>query len=181
MGDHWNEFCQYLQDDDPRGVERLIDDGFSPDSSHSKSGSTALETAAKAGREDVVKILLEAGAKPNTQFDFLERASGRILKGRTALMHAANERVVKTLVSHGADPSLCDASGLSALRHFILQRSQTLVSALVPSVPEGELVAAKEFLRGKRVSAVIAASASFAEFVSWVAESVDAELARRNT
>lgn len=179
MVDYWLEFCKRLQFEDASSIQDLIASGFSPNSSHSKSGSTALDTASKFGREDVVHVLLEAGAEPNVAIDFLERASGRVLKGRTALMHAANERVVSRLVSGGADPNMCDAAGISALRHFMLQRSRSLVNALLPHVSRTELVASREFLRGPHFAKIVQTSGDSDQFFAWVTERLNAELAER--
>ncbi len=61
-----------------------------------KDGSTALTVAARAGRSDVLSILLDAGADPNV-----------IENGYTALKYAAtqgNIEIISLLLEAGADP-----------------------------------------------------------------------------
>jgi ankyrin repeat protein len=73
-----------------------------------------------------IDLLLDAGAKVNTQIIgsrtntgiLLAYVSGRDQEGRTALFTAAEggrDRVVKHLLDRGADPSLRDAAGKTAL------------------------------------------------------------------
>ncbi len=74
----------------------------------SKYGRTPLHTAAYEGRFDVVKLLLEHGADPNTQDK----------DGRTPLHWAALRGlvdVVRLLLVHGADPTVEDEDGKTPL------------------------------------------------------------------
>ena len=70
-------------------------------------GATALHLAAVQGRLDVVRLLLDRGAR----VDALDT------NGRTPLMWAAaagRADAVKELLARGADPRLADSEGMSA-------------------------------------------------------------------
>lgn len=93
------------------------------------SGSAAAAAGNAAATDRTLKtidILLAAGADINAQITdsrtktavIVSYVQGRDQEGRTALMAAAergNERLVRHLLERGADPSLRDASGKTAL------------------------------------------------------------------
>lgn len=71
--------------------------------------------------EDELREVLDAGASPNELFAF----------GRTPLMHAAdNEDLVRLLLERGADPSLRDEAGATALHYAALADDGATVFAL---------------------------------------------------
>lgn len=79
-----------------------------------------LLTAIDAG-DDELKEALDAGASANERFEF----------GRTPLMHAADdEDLVRLLIEHGADPTLRDDAGATALHYAALSDDSATVFAL---------------------------------------------------
>src|SRR6202140_5525971 len=78
-------------------LERLIKAGADPNPPLTKYGDTALMMAARTGRTDAIKVLLDHAAQVNAK-----EAWG----DTTALMWAVSERhpdAAKLLVEHGAD------------------------------------------------------------------------------
>lgn len=172
-------FCEQIKADDATGVLALLETGFSPNSTHSKSGGTALDMAAKSGRERILKTLLIAGANPNIAFDYIERASNRILKGRTALMHSATPAIARELLASGADANARDGAGFSALEHFILQRSQLLVSAVVQAVSDQELILTLSRLDSNHFKRIYQFSQDLVSFVDFARSVIRDELTHR--
>ncbi|MBL4576403.1 MAG: ankyrin repeat domain-containing protein [Opitutaceae bacterium] len=94
----------------------LIDAGAKPDIYNYYEG-TALIPAAEKGHVDTVKLLLE---KSKIDIDHVNRP------GWTALMEAVissdggdviHQQIIKLLLAHGADSSIADKEGISALEH----------------------------------------------------------------
>ena len=78
-------------------IERLIQAGADPNVPLSKTGDTALMMAARTGKVEAAKVLLDHGAQVNAKENW---------GGTTALMWAVSERhpeVVQLLVDHAAD------------------------------------------------------------------------------
>ena len=78
-------------------IEKLIKAGANPNASLSKFGDTALMLAARTGKVDAVKLLVDNGAQVNA----IETWGGT-----TALMWAVSERhldTAKMLIARGAD------------------------------------------------------------------------------
>lgn len=89
---------------DVQFLRRLIRHGVPPNQTNDK-GYTALHMAVLCGNEEVVQLLLEAGARPNTQ-----EKTGR----RTPLYDAVRlgyHGIVATLLNGKADPDIPDSSG----------------------------------------------------------------------
>ena len=77
-------------------IGSLLKAGEDPNAVVSDVGDTALMLAARTGKPDALKVLLEHGADPNKTNN----------EGQTALMWAAAEKnaaAIKTLIDHGAD------------------------------------------------------------------------------
>ena len=91
-----------------QAVRLLLDGGASVDAIDGE-GVTPLVLAAYRGQTDVVKLLLERGALVNAQ----EKRNGL-----SSLAHAVgrgDKVLVALLLAYGADPSLKDAQGRTAL------------------------------------------------------------------
>ena len=103
--------------------ELLIDKGADVNSQSPKYGTTALTTAAKAGRIEAVELLIKNGAR-------LDLVSTR---GMSALHYAARDghrRVCEKLLKAGADPSLVDSTGKTALAYATEKRFTKAADAL---------------------------------------------------
>jgi ankyrin repeat protein len=97
----------------PRGhcdltaVLSLLQQGASPNARNEDGNTlTALMVAAQNGCSDIVKLLLDAGAKVNVKAAFVSGVQANVLDGITALWSAAsseNAEVVRMLLEHGAD------------------------------------------------------------------------------
>jgi ankyrin repeat protein len=93
-----------------RVVEALLRHGASPELAQGPLFVTPLQEAARTGNVETVRLLLEAGARPN--------AGGR--GAAPALSMAAiygHVEVVQLLLAAGADPRALDDKGLTALQH----------------------------------------------------------------
>lgn len=96
-------------DGDAEGAARLLASGASADERTTPGGETPLMRAAARGHEEVVRVLLDAGAD----------ACARRGDGFTPLILAVffgHERVVRLLVERGADGSARTSLGTTAAR-----------------------------------------------------------------
>ncbi len=103
-------------------VRALVNHGVSADAT-TDDRMTALMCASAAGRLDIVKYLIDAGAKVDRQGGFLSR---------TALMEAAamdHPDVVAYLLRAGADRTLVDREGKSALDMARERNTKAVLSA----------------------------------------------------
>lgn len=110
-------------------AEYLLDAGAEIDAKDG-NGRTALMYASSGPFEETVKLLLADGAEVDVQ---------GTLEGFTPLMTAAAEgqvEVVRQLLDHGADRSLKDTDGDTALT-FAQQNGHTEVVALLEKSPDG--------------------------------------------
>jgi ankyrin repeat protein len=111
-------------------AEYLLDVGAEIDSKDS-NGRTALMYASSGPFGETVKLLLTRGAEVNVQ---------GTLEGFTSLMTAAAEgqlEVVRHLLDHGADRSLEDTDGDTALT-FARQNGHAEVVKLLENPPDRE-------------------------------------------
>ncbi len=103
-------------------LERLIQAGADPNAPVSKTGDTALMMAARTGKLDATKVLLDHGAQVNAKETW---------GGTTALMWAVSERhpeVVQLLVEHAAD--------VNAKSNFVPSASGRGFEGTAPVAPE---------------------------------------------
>ncbi len=100
---------------DTRLVQKYLDEGV-PADSRDDGGYTALHNAATLGSEEMVSLLIRAGADINAEIE-----SDIDAGGATPLMCAAmasrteSPSIVSTLIQAGADPNARDAGGRTAL------------------------------------------------------------------
>lgn len=97
--------------DNPELVAALLKEGADPHAM--RRGFSALHFAAKAGFEGTIKVLLEHGVDPNRQGVRNETPLMWAMKGSKRADVAA---VCQLLVDSGADPSLTDSKGRTALQ-----------------------------------------------------------------
>ncbi|MEU8780292.1 ankyrin repeat domain-containing protein [Streptomyces sp. NPDC048637] len=90
-------------------VEALLRQGASP-TAPDADGETPLYLAAVSGQLDIVRLLLEAGAAPDTESRGQPGSDGLPLCAAACWGH---EEVVRALLAHGADPDLREDDGTS--------------------------------------------------------------------
>ena len=103
-------------------VERLIDEGASPDAKDER-GTPALVLAAQEGHLDALKLLRRHGANLDATDSY----------GSTALMHAANwgkADWAEALLEWGADKDVADSSGRTAL-HWAAREGRLEIARLL--------------------------------------------------
>jgi ankyrin repeat protein len=93
-------------------ASRLIEAGATVDFK-SKQYTSALWWSCYTGQADMVKLLLEKGANPNTPSQFWFDGPFNRTCLHAAIKHPA---IFQLLMKHGADPSLRDSDGLSVLQ-----------------------------------------------------------------
>jgi len=144
------------EDGDAVKVKRLLDAGVDPNAMNADH-RTALSGAAESGKEEVARLMLDHGAKPDGQLPdtgwaplhiaaflghvevarvLLDRGANINIKnkyGETALLQAAfrgQDEVVKLLLAHGADVMPRNDKGFSALKAAKYKRYTGIVAAL---------------------------------------------------
>jgi len=99
----------------------LLRRGASPNSRNWDGDTlTALMVAAMNGDEEIVKLLLENGAKINVKAAHISGVEAHVLSGITALSLAAssgNLSIVKMLVEHGADIHALNSRGATVMAY----------------------------------------------------------------
>ncbi|MFG2864095.1 ankyrin repeat domain-containing protein [Streptomyces sioyaensis] len=90
-----------------RKVETLLQRGASPCAAD-ESGETPLYLAAVSGHTEIVRLLLEAGATPDTESRGQPGSTGLPLCAAASWGH---DEVVRELLAHGADPDRREDDG----------------------------------------------------------------------
>ena len=125
----------------------LIDNGADV-KKQTKNGVDALLIASANGDEEIVKILIEKGAKPDSEITQEFTVKGqKVFKGSTALMAAADggrTGVIKQLIASGADVNHSNETGSTALMAASAKGHLEAVKALVSA---GANVKAKTTIR----------------------------------
>jgi ankyrin repeat protein len=106
---------------------RLIAAGADVNATAPSDEGTPLHRAVSVGHHEVVKLLLEKGAKPNVTALYGQH-------GVTPLMLAASQKdaeLVELLLKHKADPNLVDARGNTALLNAVHGKSPEVVRVLL--------------------------------------------------
>jgi ankyrin repeat protein len=91
-----------------------------------KDGSTPLHCAAWKGHEEVVRLLLEAGADPNAR-NVNEHWGTTPLH---AAAHANQSVIAELLIEHGADPNAHDLAGKTPLHHTTFHKATAAAKVL---------------------------------------------------
>ena len=102
--------------------KQLLEAGADPDALDASTRNSPLLYASVAGHDEIVALLLAAGANPNRQLDNLQTELGSWKRGWTALHWATRfnqASVVAQLLAAGADPDMQEGSrtdGMTALQ-----------------------------------------------------------------
>jgi uncharacterized protein len=105
-------------------VEALLEANTDVNQVHSTTGHTALHLSAKAGRADILELILEKGAE----------VDARDKRGRTPLHFAASQGHVKCtslLLDHGADANSKTEAGTTALHWAAVMCSLETIQELL--------------------------------------------------
>ena len=112
------------------------------------AGATPLYYAASVGFRELEKsqrrvceVLIAKGADVNRRHRLRFEAPPRVLEGDTALMTAARTNatsIIELLIASGADPSIKDRSGFTALDHA-LHRKREEAANILERVRSGEI------------------------------------------
>lgn len=123
--------CVTLSDEDM--VKSLIEYGEADVNAQNDDGKTALHIASRAGSLNIVSLLLEAGARTDTQ----------CLDGTTSLhlaMWKNKSQVVARLIKAGANPNLQDQDHWTPLHWGVQSRNLDLVKLLVENGANMDIV-----------------------------------------
>ena len=118
------ELWRFSRDGWAEEVQDLLSLGVDPNCKSRETHKTPLFLAAANGFENVVELLLKAGANPNHAE----------LCGQTPLLRAANDcltDVVKILLEGGADPNKADTSGYTPLLWAVIHGHTDVVKILL--------------------------------------------------
>jgi ankyrin repeat protein len=128
-GDRANVFVTAVRDGDAARVRGLLAEDPSLADAPFDDGRTPLAMAARLGRLEVLRALLEAGAARRPEADPGQGAP-------TALMEAAaagQAEAVALLLEHGVDPALRDRDGRTATDHAHAAGHEALATRLAPA------------------------------------------------
>jgi ankyrin repeat protein len=117
--------------DDPETLKVLLENGASAKLTTSIYDGTALIAAAHLGHDEVVRLLIRAGA-PLDHVNNLHwtAAIEAVILGNGGLRH---QRTLKHLIDAGANTKLADAQGRAPLDHARSRGYKEMVKMLTPS------------------------------------------------
>jgi ankyrin repeat protein len=124
--------CSKRIDEETLKIAKLLIERGADLEAKSKNGNTALLSACRNGRDDLVQLLIDSKADVNAQ-------NG---KGHTPLIFAARnrsfgEKIIPILIVAGADVTMKENNGSSAVSHAYWEGGGKIMKALAPFVPEG--------------------------------------------
>lgn len=126
--------CQILQligDGNASEVASLLRRNPELAEARTEWGQSPLKLAAEIGNSQIVRLLLDAGANPNTSLNVRSRVSHRLDEAVTPAMFAANPEIVETLIAAGANPNARDGNGSSVFYWLALKLDVASVHKLV--------------------------------------------------
>jgi ankyrin repeat protein len=103
-------------ENDVTTLQKFVEGGTSPDLIHPISGHSLLQIACETNSLCSIEFLLKQGANPNKKFTRVSRVSGTAMcKDATALMYVESVEAAKLLIEAGAEVTLKDSYGKSAI------------------------------------------------------------------
>ncbi len=116
-------FFEAIRKGEARVIKEAIDNGY-PLNSANESGHTPICWAVLYGQLEIVKMLVEAGANPNT-------GKNPALTCGTATKHKSKGDIVEYLISKDADINLARHDGLTPLLLAVMHGTDELVELIV--------------------------------------------------
>mgnify|MGYP002786781087 CR=1 len=110
-----NAVFSAIGNDDIDFVQEAIKNGFDINVVHPRSGMIPLILACQSDSIKCLGLFLSLGIDPNRKITRQSRVDGRLHRDIFALRHVKSKRAVDLLVAHGADLTLVDGNGKTAL------------------------------------------------------------------
>jgi ankyrin repeat protein len=110
-----NAIFSAIGNDDDEFVLEAIRNGFDVNMVHPRSGMIPIILACQSDSIKCLSLFLSLGVNPNGKITRRSRVDGRMHRDIFALRHVKSKRAVDLLVAHGADLTLVDGNGETAL------------------------------------------------------------------
>ncbi len=126
------KFSHFVNTGDVAIVDRIVKSGININV-RANNGTTALILASFLGHDEIVRLLIKAGADLDSQLD-VDKETGRPVNKATALMVAVQQRhttVVAMLIRYGANLDLQSIKGDTALLVAIKQNDIQIAVMLI--------------------------------------------------
>ena len=126
MADPSKEIIKAAKSGDAERVSALLADDKSLVKARDKDGSTPLHCAVWKGHEQVVALLLKAGADVNAQNENDHWGTTPL----HAAAHANQAAIAQLLIDHGADVQAKDREGRTPMLHTTFHKARAVVKVL---------------------------------------------------
>jgi len=118
MEDLFSAFANYLLKSENKKIRTMLDDGFDPNMVDPRNGNTALKYISAQGNCEVLRMFVEKGADVNQKIFYKSTVGGREEFGYTPVFYVFGKKMLKELISYGADINTRAEDGKTALMRF---------------------------------------------------------------